>query len=106
IKREIKNKEREFGRTSRYDPKIDDIRDILDELRKELKSLTINQVDEVITIDSETAERDPDMVKKLQDKLGDEDMIQITENYIKNLINENESPKITKDKLLKSLNLK
>lgn len=65
-----------------------------------------NNLDETITIDSETAERDPDLVKKLEDKIGDEDVIKITETHIRKLIEQNEKPKITKRKLLESLNNK
>ena len=68
-------------------------------------SLT-NNLDEVVSIDSETAEKDPDLVKKIQDKIGDENIIKISESYVRNLIEQNELPKITKDKLLKSLNIK
>ena len=61
-------------------------------------SLT-NNLDEVVSIDSETAEKDPDLVKKIQDKIGDENINKISESNERNLIEQNELQKITKDKL-------
>jgi len=64
------------------------------------------EINEVITIDSDTARENPRMISQIQKEIGDEGVIDITEDYVKNLINENEKPKISKNKLLKSLNLK
>lgn len=71
------------------------------------KDLSLSDnLDEVISIDSETAEKDPDLVKKLQDKIGDKDIIKISESYVRKLIEQNEHAKISKNKLLKLLNIK
>ncbi len=63
-------------------------------------------LDEIVSIDSETAERDPDLVKKLQDKIGKDDVIKISEQQIRKLIENKENPRITKNKLLESLKIK
>lgn len=73
--------------------------------KKDWKS-SDNNLDEIISIDAETAERDPDLVKKISDKIGDKEIVKINENYIRKLIENNEKPKITKDKLFESLKLK
>ena len=46
---------------------------------EEDEKLKKENIDEIVSIDSETAEKDPDLVKKLQDKIGNEDIIQIKE---------------------------
>ena len=75
-------------------------------LEKELNKNNNENIDEIVSIDSETAEKDPDLVKKLQDKIGNEDIIQIKEEQIIKLIKNHQNPKISKNKLLETLNLK
>jgi len=77
---------------------------------KEVKNILEKELNknnnEIVSIDSETAEKDPDLVKKLQDKIGNEDIIQIKEEQIIKLIKNHQNPKISKNKLLETLNLK
>ena len=71
------------------------------------KNLSSNNLDEIISIDSETAEREPDLVKKISDKIGDKEVIKISESYIRKLIENNiKKPRLSKKKLLESLKLK
>lgn len=77
---------------------------------KELKEMIENQlnnnIDEVVSIDAETAEREPDLVKKISDKIGDKEIIKIDENQLRKLIENNEKSKISKKKLLETLKIK